>query len=133
MPGARDVVQIPDPGVTGRFIRFSWHPIKRTVVVSHWRNGVCVASTRLDLSTLAPLIAFFARALDDVANSFDAHDARPHTAVVSVRAAVGAAVGRWIERGRSRRSSHPGHPDRSGVPLAGISVRDETIAHPRSA
>jgi hypothetical protein len=41
------------------------HPEQRKVVLSHWREGVCVASTPVDVSEVPALIGVLADALGD--------------------------------------------------------------------
>ena len=112
-------------------MRFSWHPTKRTVVVSQWRNGVCVASTRLELSALAPIITFFARALHDAADSTDSYGDQP-PAAGPVRTPLAIAVARWIRRSRSLLAARFRRRDRD-EPRATPFVGDGTIADRQSA
>jgi hypothetical protein len=41
------------------------HPEQNKVVVSHWRDGVCVASTPIELSEVSALIGVLADAIGD--------------------------------------------------------------------
>jgi hypothetical protein len=41
------------------------HPEQRKVVLSHWRDGVCVASTPVDVTEISALIGVLADALGD--------------------------------------------------------------------
>jgi hypothetical protein len=135
VPGARDVLQIPEQGAEGRFIRFSWHPTKRTVVISQWRGGVCVASTPLELASVAPLIAFFARSLHEAAETAEIHRQPSIAAMGSVREAVAAAARRLRARvtshAPSRRLGTGGH-DTAEPPMI-LPIDASTIAHRRGA
>ena len=37
-------------------MRVTWHPEKQIFVVSHWRDDVCVAATRVSAAAAADLI-----------------------------------------------------------------------------
>ena len=50
-----------------RYLRVSWHPETRTIVLSHWSGGVCTASTRLALQDGTQLIGFLVAALQHAA------------------------------------------------------------------
>lgn len=58
-------LSIPDARGQGATLRITKHPEQRKVVLSHWRDGVCVASTPVDLSEVPALIAVLADALGD--------------------------------------------------------------------
>ncbi len=64
-------VNIPDVRGSGGSLRITWHPDKRTVVVSHWRGSVCVASTPVEVSELPGLIGILAEALGEAATMSD--------------------------------------------------------------
>jgi hypothetical protein len=63
MPPRR--LSIPDARGHGATLRVTKHPEQRKVVLSHWREGVCVASTPVDLSEVPALIGVLADALGD--------------------------------------------------------------------
>lgn len=47
------------------------HANQHKVVLSHWRDGVCVASTPIDLAEVPALIGLLAEALGDAATQAD--------------------------------------------------------------
>jgi hypothetical protein len=61
--------QIPDQRDDGRHLRVSWHPTRRVVVFSHWRDGVCVATTPVELAEIPSIIAILVKALGDAFQS----------------------------------------------------------------
>ena len=60
---------LPDVRGKGTFVRVTWHPDRRLLVLSHWRDDVCVAASRLPIEDAAPLIAMLADALGDAAGT----------------------------------------------------------------
>lgn len=58
-------LSIPDARGHGATLRVTKHPEQRKVVLSHWRDGVCVASTPVELSEVPALIGVLADALGD--------------------------------------------------------------------
>jgi hypothetical protein len=56
---------IPDARGAGASLRVTRHPDQRKVVLSHWRDGICVASTPVELSEIPALIGVLADALGD--------------------------------------------------------------------
>jgi hypothetical protein len=56
---------IPDARGHGATLRVTRHPEQGKVVLSHWREGVCVASTPIELSEVSGLIGVLADALGD--------------------------------------------------------------------
>jgi len=58
-------ISIPDARGTGASLRVTRHAQERKVVLSHWRDGVCVASTPIDLGEIPALIGVLAQALGD--------------------------------------------------------------------
>lgn len=61
--GAR--LEIPDPRNGGRHLGLSWHAPQRVIVVSHWRDGVCVATTPIELSQVPRLVNLLVGALTE--------------------------------------------------------------------
>jgi hypothetical protein len=59
--------QVRAGGSDGGRLRASWHPERRAVVFSHWRENVCVASTPVPVEELPTLVAVLARALAEAA------------------------------------------------------------------
>lgn len=62
-------LNIPDARGGGASLQVTRHSGQRKVVLSHWREGVCVASTPVDLSELPALIGVLAEALGDAAST----------------------------------------------------------------
>jgi len=60
-------VIIEDSRDDGTYLRVTWHPDGQKFVVSHWRDDVCLAATRVDPTAIPGLIALLARGLGDVA------------------------------------------------------------------
>src|SRR6516162_9007092 len=58
-------LSIPDSRGHGSTLRVTRHPEQNKVVLSHWRDGVCVASTPIDLTDVSALIGVLADALSD--------------------------------------------------------------------
>jgi hypothetical protein len=58
-------LNIPDSRGQGATLRVTRHPEQNKVVLSHWRDGVCVASTPIDLTDVSALIGVLADALGD--------------------------------------------------------------------
>ncbi len=63
MGGHSNRLSIPDARGGGANLRVTGHADQGKVVVSHWRDGVCVASTPIELSQVPALIAVLADAL----------------------------------------------------------------------
>ncbi|MBF6556293.1 MAG: hypothetical protein IVW52_08980 [Acidimicrobiales bacterium] len=63
MGGHSNRLSIPDARGGGANLRVTGHADQGKVVVSHWRDGVCVASTPIELSQVPALIAVLANAL----------------------------------------------------------------------
>jgi hypothetical protein len=81
---------VPDARGQGASLRVTGHPEQRKVVLSHWRDGLCVASTPVELSEVSALIGVLADALGD------AIDAAAPAPVAPRRRAPIAAVLRWL-------------------------------------
>lgn len=58
---------IPDPRRRSGYLRLSWHPSRRIVVVSHWREGRCVSSTPIGLAEIGGMVTFLVGVLQDAA------------------------------------------------------------------
>lgn len=63
--GLPNRLSIPDARGTGAYLRVTRHPDQQKVVVSHWRDSVCVASTPVDIGELPSLIGVLAEAIGD--------------------------------------------------------------------
>ena len=64
-------VTIPDARGQGGSLRVTRHPEQRRVVISHWREDVCVASTPIQMGELPALIGVLADALGDAVRAGD--------------------------------------------------------------
>lgn len=58
---------VADARGQGGSLRITRHPEQHKVVLSQWRDGVCVATTPIDFSELPAIISTLAEALGDVA------------------------------------------------------------------
>ena len=56
---------IEDRRRPGAYLRATWHPDRRVVVISHWHGDICAASTTLSLADLPRLISLLVSALSD--------------------------------------------------------------------
>jgi hypothetical protein len=56
---------IPDARGQDATLRVTWHPEHRKIVLSHWRDGLCVASTPIELAEVSALIGVLADSLGD--------------------------------------------------------------------
>jgi hypothetical protein len=84
---------IPDARGHGASLRVTRHPEQRKVVLSHWRDGLCVASTPIELSEVSALIGVFADALGD------AIDATAENPTVSNRRSPISVIRSWLRPG----------------------------------
>ena len=64
-------LSIPDARGHGASLRVTRHPEQRKIVLSHWRDGLCVASTPVELSEVPALIGVLADALGDAIETPD--------------------------------------------------------------
>jgi hypothetical protein len=53
---------IKDQRHPGAYLRATWHPERRVVVISHWHGDVCTASTTLSLVDLPKLLSLLVSA-----------------------------------------------------------------------
>lgn len=58
-------VFVEDQRGDGKFLRITWHPDRRTFVVSTWDGSVCVGATRVAVEAAPELIEVLARGLAD--------------------------------------------------------------------
>jgi hypothetical protein len=68
MGGSPKRLVVADARGHGGSLRITRHPQQRKVVLSHWREGVCVASTPVEISELPGIIGVLADALGDAAS-----------------------------------------------------------------
>jgi hypothetical protein len=52
-----------------RYLRMSWHQQTRSVVVSHWVDGACMATTRVALADIPKLTTFLVHALHNASSA----------------------------------------------------------------
>jgi len=69
MGGYAAQLQISDRRDGARHLRLSWHATRRVVVFSHWRDGVCVASTPVEVAEIPTMIEVLVKALADTSRS----------------------------------------------------------------
>jgi hypothetical protein len=72
--GERPMVRrtiVSDPWGDGRCLRVAWHPEQSVVVLSHWHEDVCVATSTVALADLPRLMALLADAVGDADFSYD--------------------------------------------------------------
>lgn len=62
-------LMIPDARGHGASLRVTRHPEQKKVVLSHWRDGLCVASTPIELSEVSALIGVLADALGEAVDA----------------------------------------------------------------
>jgi hypothetical protein len=67
MAAPTSVVEVTDPRDDHRRLRLSWHPERSELIVSHWRDNVCIATTPVGVKELAGLIGLLVQALQDAA------------------------------------------------------------------
>ena len=92
--GARPLaVEFPDARDGDRHFRVSWHDLQRQVILSQWREGICVASTPLPLEEVPRLNAFLAEALYQASKSAAPS---PPPSVASVTADTRTLLRRWL-------------------------------------
>jgi hypothetical protein len=60
-------VFIEDERRDGKFLRMTWHPDRRSYVVSTWDGTVCVGATRIGVDAAPELIGVLAHGLADAA------------------------------------------------------------------
>jgi hypothetical protein len=69
MAAPTSIVEVTDPRDDDRRLRLSWHPERRELIVSHWRDNVCVATTPVGVKEVAGLIGLLVQAPQDAATS----------------------------------------------------------------
>jgi len=82
---------IPDARGRGASLRVTRHSEQRKIVVSHWRDGLCVASTPIELSEVPALIGVLADALGDAVDT-----SRRIPVAPSQKASLLSAVRGWL-------------------------------------
>jgi hypothetical protein len=85
-------LSIPDARGQGATLRVTCHPQQNKVVLSHWRDGVCVASTPIDLTEVSTLIGLLADALGDAIDQTGAPAGTPSRGALLL-----AELRAWLE------------------------------------
>jgi len=75
--GQPNRISIPDARGSGASLRVTRHSQQRKVVLSHWRDGVCVASTPIELVEIPTLIGVLVEALGDAATASGSQPPNP--------------------------------------------------------
>jgi hypothetical protein len=91
MGGRPNRLTIPDARGSGANLRVTRHPEQGKIVLSHWRDGVCVASTPIELREVSALIGVLADSLGDAL----AATAAPAPAPIA-RPSLLAALRNWL-------------------------------------
>jgi hypothetical protein len=94
MGGYAAQLQISDQRDGARHLRLSWHASRRVVVFSHWRDGVCVASTPVDVAEIPTIIGVLVKALADTSRSPTSEASAPSAR--SVLRDVGQILHAWL-------------------------------------
>jgi hypothetical protein len=79
-------LSVPDARGDGATLRVTKHTEQRKIVLSHWKDGVCAASTPIELSEVPALIGALADALGEAvhAPSRESSDPAPKETLLSV-------------------------------------------------
>ena len=64
-PGRTRRIYLPDLRGTDQYVRMTWHPVGRVVVVSHWDGERCTAASQMDIGDAREVIALLTEALTD--------------------------------------------------------------------
>jgi hypothetical protein len=70
-------LQIDDRRNGDRHLRVSWHASGQVVVFSQWRQGVCVATTPVELADIPSVIGVLVQALEDATKGPPSKTATP--------------------------------------------------------
>jgi hypothetical protein len=87
-------LDIPDRRSSGRHLRVSWHGSHRVVVFSHWRDGVCIATTPVEVSDVPSIIRALVSALESASGDHPAAGADP--SIASVGRDLKQIMGTWV-------------------------------------
>ncbi len=87
-------LQIDDPRHGDRHLRVSWHASRQVVVFSQWRQGVCVATTPVELADIPAVIGVLVDALVDGSNGTPSKAAAP--TAQSVREDIQQLLRDWL-------------------------------------
>ncbi|HWE70813.1 MAG TPA: hypothetical protein VG205_10640 [Acidimicrobiales bacterium] len=91
-------LQIVDPRNADRHLRVSWHATNRVVVFSQWRDGVCVATTPVELAEIPGVIGVLVNALEEATTRPLTETETPATGPTaqSVRQDINELVRDWL-------------------------------------
>jgi hypothetical protein len=89
-------LQIVDPRNAERHLRVSWHATKRVVVFSQWRDGVCVATTPVEVEEIPAVIGVLVGALEDASKTASTDSATRNPTAQSVMQDVNELVRDWL-------------------------------------
>ncbi len=111
------------------YLQVTRHRDQRTVVVSQWRDDICVASTPLDVSELPALIGVLAEALGDAVNTVSPlhEDGADRSMWLRIRRHFRPTLARIIELARRRVGTDAwgaATPDRQTANDPGKDMRD---------
>jgi hypothetical protein len=88
-------LQIDDPRDGDRHLRVSWHASRQVVVFSQWRQGVCVATTPVELADIPAVIGVLVDALVDASKGAGPSKAAAPT-TQSVREDIQELLRDWL-------------------------------------
>ena len=80
---------LPDVRGEERYLRVTWHRDSSTIVFSHWRGDVCVASTPISLNDASRLIGLVVGALKEAAYPTKTESQRQPTEPTIARGLLG--------------------------------------------
>lgn len=90
-------LSIPDARGKRAYLQVTRHSDQRRVVLSQWRDGICVASTPLDVSELPALIGMLAEAMGDAVAATPRADRPDRSLWARIRDRFHPTLGRIIE------------------------------------
>ena len=87
-------LQIDDRRDGDRHLRVSWHASRQVVVFSQWRQGVCVATTPVELVDIPSVIGVLVEALEDASKGAPSKASAPTPQ--SVREDIQELLREWL-------------------------------------
>jgi hypothetical protein len=87
-------LQIDDRRHGDRHLRVSWHASRQVVVFSQWRQGVCVATTPVELADIPAVIGVLVHALEDASSGATPNATTP--TAQSVREDIQELLRDWL-------------------------------------
>jgi len=100
MGAAKGAVEVADRRGNDAHLRVSWHPEKRLVNISHWRRGICVSSTPVELTDVPALVNLLVGALEEAARTRAGAEEPPGSGPDTTTGAGWAGVGSGRQAGR---------------------------------